>query len=185
MTEKASMSTPAPLEVLLSRKEIQTRIAELGATITRDFAGEQIVLLGVLKGAAIFLADLARHIEADTTFDFIAVSSYGKSATSSGHVKLIKDIDEPIEGKNVILVEDILDTGITLSFLNKLLVERRPKTLKLAALLDKPERRIAPIEADYIGFKIPNHFVIGYGMDYAERYRNLSDICLMPADTAH
>lgn len=179
------MPTSSDLHVLFSRDQIESRVAELGAAIARDFAGEKIVLLGVLKGAAIFLADLARHIDADCTFDFVSVSSYGKGTTSGGQVKLIKDIDEPIEGKNVILVEDILDTGLTLSFLRKLLMQHHPRTLRLAALLDKPERRIEPIEADYVGFKIPNHFVIGYGMDYAERYRNLPEVCLMPEGTAH
>ena len=178
------MATAAPLPVLFSHHEIQVRVAELGAAISRDFAGQTIVLLGVLKGAAIFLSDLARHIEVDCTFDFVSVSSYGKGTTSSGQVKLIKDLDESIEGKNVIIVEDILDTGLTLSFLRKILTQHHPRTLRLAALLDKPSRRLQPIEADYVGFKIPNHFVIGYGMDFAERYRNLPDICLMPDDVA-
>lgn len=179
------MPTTSSLPVLLTQEQIQVRVAELGAAISRDFAGQKIVLLGVLKGAAIFLADLARNIDADCTFDFVAVSSYGKGTTSGGQVKLIKDIDEPIEGKNVILVEDILDTGLTLAFLQKLLLQHHPKVLKLAALLDKPERRQAPIEADYVGFKIPNHFVVGYGMDYAERYRNLPDVSLMSEDAIH
>ena len=169
--------------VLFSREQIQGRVAELGAAITRDFAGEQIVLVGVLKGAAIFLADLARHIDADCTFDFVSVSSYGKGTASSGQVKLIKDLDESIEGKNVILVEDILDTGLTLSFLRQILLQHQPRTLRLAALLDKPDRRLQPIEADYIGFQIPDHFVVGYGMDLAERYRNLPDVCMMPDDS--
>jgi hypoxanthine phosphoribosyltransferase len=173
------MNQFSQLPVLLSRAQIEARVAELGETITRDFAGEKIVLLGVLKGAAIFLSDLARHIDTDCTFDFVSVSSYDKGTTSSGQVKLIKDIDEPIEGKNVILVEDILDTGLTLSFLRKILMQHHPRNLKVAALLDKPSRRLQPIEADYVGFKIPNHFVIGYGMDFAERYRNLPDICLL------
>ncbi|RRA49524.1 hypoxanthine phosphoribosyltransferase [Acidipila sp. EB88] len=175
------MATPSPLPILYTQAQIQTRVAELGAVISRDFAGQSIVLVGVLKGAAIFLADLARHIQLDCTFDFVSVSSYGKGTTSNGQVKLIKDIDESIEGKNVILVEDILDTGLTLSFLRKILTQHHPRVLRLAALLDKPSRRLEPIEADYVGFQIPNHFVIGYGMDFAERYRNLADICLMPA----
>ncbi len=168
------------LPVLFSRKQIQTRVAELGARISQDFAGEAIVLVGVLKGAAIFLADLARHIDVDCTFDFVAVSSYGEGTASSGQVKLIKDLDASVEGKNVILVEDILDTGLTLGFLHAALQRHHPKTLRIAALLDKAERRLLPIEADYVGFPIPNHFVVGYGMDYAEHYRNLPDICLMP-----
>lgn len=178
------MANIAPVpRILFSREQIQARVAELGAAITRDFAGEPIVLVGVLKGAAVFLADLARAIDADCTFDFVSVSSYGKGTTSSGQVKLIKDLDESIEDRNVILVEDILDTGLTLSFLRKVLLQHHPRTLRLAALLDKPDRRQQPIQADYVGFEIPNHFVIGYGMDFAERYRNLPDVCLMPDDS--
>ena len=178
------MASPASLPVLFSEVQIEARVAALGASISRDFAGETIVLLGVLKGAAIFLADLARHIEVECTFDFVSVSSYGRGTASSGQVKLIKDIDESIEGRNVIIVEDILDTGLTLSFLRTILLQHHPRSLRLAALLDKPSRRIKPIEADYVGFQIPNHFVIGYGMDFAERYRNLPDICLMPDDAS-
>ena len=174
-------ATEQGLEVLYSRQQIASRVGELGAEITRDLNGEKLVMVGVLKGAAIFLSDLARAVEVDTTFDFVAVSSYGKGQRSSGAVKLIKDLDEPIEGKNVLIVEDILDTGLTLAFLRKIFLQHHPKTLRIAALLDKPSRRIERIEADYLGFSIPNLFVIGYGMDYAERYRNLPDICLMPA----
>lgn len=169
------------LQVLHSREQIARRVAEIGAQITHDLNGEKLVMVGVLKGAAIFLSDLARAVEVDTTFDFVAVSSYGKGQRTSGAVKLIKDLDEPIEGKNVLIVEDILDTGLTLSFLRKVFLQHHPKTLRIAALLDKPSRRIEQIEADYVGFSIPNLFVIGYGMDYAERYRNLADICLMPS----
>lgn len=169
------------LEVLYSREQIASRVVEMGAQIARDLKGEKLVMVGVLKGAAIFLSDLARAVEVDTTFDFVAVSSYGKGQRSSGAVKLIKDLDEPIEGKNVLIVEDILDTGLTLTFLRKIFSQHRPKSLRIAALLDKPSRRIEQIEADYVGFSIPNLFVIGYGMDYAERYRNLPDICLMPS----
>lgn len=176
------MTQTHKLPVLFSRVQIQEKVQELGATISRDFRGEAVVLIGVLKGAAIFLSDLARTIDLDCTFDFVSVSSYGKGTTSSGQVKLIKDLDESIEGRNVILVEDILDTGLTLSFLRKVLLQHHPRTLRLAALLDKPSRRVKSIEADYVGFRIPNHFVIGYGMDFAERYRNLPDICLMPSE---
>jgi hypoxanthine phosphoribosyltransferase len=167
------------LEVLYTRQQIAERVAEIGAEITRDLKGEKLVMVGVLKGAAPFLADLARAVQVDATFDFVATSSYGKGMRSSGAVKLIKDLDEPIEGKNVLLVEDILDTGLTLSYLRKLFLQQRPKTLRIATLLDKPSRRIEKIVPDYVGFSIPNLFVIGYGMDYAERYRNLPDICLM------
>ena len=168
------------LEVLLDRRQIADRVAQLGAEISHDFAGESVLLIGVLKGAAIFLADLARNISVDATFDFIAVSSYGRGHKTSGAVKVIKDADTPIGGRNVILVEDILDTGLTLVFLRKLLEQHDPKKLKIAACLDKPARRLEQIEADYCGFRIPNHFVVGYGMDYGERFRNLPDICILP-----
>ncbi len=174
----------ADLEVLFNRDRIRHRVAELGRHIDRDYAGERIVLVGVLKGAAIFLADLARSISVDNTFDFVAVSSYGKQQHTTGAVKLIKDLDHPIEGKNVIIVEDILDTGLTLGFLRNLLEQHHPKTLRIATLLDKPSRRLVKIDADYVGFTIPNQFVIGYGMDFAERYRNLPDICLMPIEVS-
>jgi hypoxanthine phosphoribosyltransferase len=177
-----STATQQALEILFSRRQIAERVSELGAQINHDLNGEKLVMVGVLKGAAIFLSDLARAVEVDTTFDFVAVSSYGKGQRSSGAVKLIKDLDEPIEGKNVLVVEDILDTGLTLSFLRKIFQQHHPKTLRIAALLDKPSRRIEQIDADYVGFSIPNLFVIGYGMDYAERYRNLPDICLMPTN---
>src|ERR1700761_7902638 len=176
-----NVTIPA-LKVLFGQKQITDRVAELGRQIDHDYAGQSIVLLGVLKGAAIFLADLARHITVDCTFDFVAVSSYGKAQKTSGAVKLIKDVDQPIEGKHVIIVEDILDTGLTLDFLQKLFQQHQPRSLRIAALLDKPSRRLVKIEADYVGFSIPNQFVLGYGMDYAERFRNLPDICLMPPE---
>src|ERR1700742_3082537 len=182
-----STSTPvfppaSAMEVLISKQQIADRTREIGAQITADYAGESIVLIGVLKGAAIFLADLARAIEVDNTFDFVAVSSYGRARVSSGAVKLIKDIDDPIEGKHVIIVEDILDTGLTLSYLRGLMLQHKPASLKIATCLDKPERRLVPIEADYVAFSIPNEFVIGYGMDYAERYRNVEDIRIFPTE---
>src|SRR6201999_1691475 len=185
-----SSSTPvfppaAEMEVLISKQQIADRTREIGAQITADYKGQSIVLIGVLKGAAIFLPDLARAIESGNTFDFVAVSSYGRARVSSGAVKLIKDIDNPIEGKHVILVEDILDTGLTLSYLRGLMLQHKPASLKIATSLDKPERRLVPIEADYVGFKIPNRFVIGYGMDYAEVYRNVPDIRLFPEGAAH
>lgn len=171
------------LECFLTRQQIQQRVNELGAEISRDFAGQSIMLVGVLKGAATFVADLSRAIAVECTFDFLAVSSYGM-ATRSGAVRLIKDIDQPIEGKNVILVEDILDTGRTLCHLKNMLLAQGPATLKIAAFLDKPERRLCNIQTDYVGFSIPNRFVVGYGMDFAERYRNLPDIWFMPTDAA-
>jgi hypoxanthine phosphoribosyltransferase len=172
------------MEVLISKQQIADRTREIGAQITADYAGRSVVLIGVLKGAAIFLADLARAIQLDNTFDFVAVSSYGRARVSSGAVKLIKDIDNPIEGKHVILVEDILDTGLTLSYLRGLMLQHKPASLKIATCLDKPERRLVPIEADYVAFKIPNQFVIGYGMDYAERYRGVDDIRIFPSEVA-
>jgi hypoxanthine phosphoribosyltransferase len=170
-------------DMLFRREEIATRVAEIGAQISHDFAGEAILLVGVLKGAAIFLADLARSISVETTFDFVAISSY-KGVKTSGAVRLIKDLDTPIGGRNVILVEDILDTGLTLVFLRKLLQQHKPRTLKIATCLDKPARRLEKIDADYVGFTIPNHFVVGYGMDYQERFRNLPDIRIFNPDEA-
>jgi len=166
------------MKILLSREQIADGVARIGQEITRDFAGQSVTLVGVLKGACLFLSDLARQIELDATFDFIAVRSYGTKKESAGEVQLIKDVTSPLEDKNVILVEDILDTGLTYSFLRKLMMARKPRSLKFAALLDKPSRRQMPVQADYVGFKIPDEFVVGYGLDYAERYRNLPDICV-------
>ncbi len=167
------------LRILLTRDQIAGKVAEIGEQITRDFSGEPVVLVGVLKGATIFLADLARQIKLDCTFDFMAVSSYGGSQQHSGEVKLVKDVDHSMEGKNVILVEDILDTGLTLTYIRKLLEAHQPKSVKIATLLDKVSRRTQPIRADYVGFEIPDEFVVGYGLDFAERYRNLQDICVL------
>ena len=176
------MPTKTNMKVLISRTQIADGVARIGQQITRDFAGESVMLVGVLKGACLFLSDLARQIELDATFDFIAVRSYGTKKESAGEVQLIKDVTTPLEGKNVILVEDILDTGLTFSFLQKLLMARKPRTLKFAALLDKPSRRLMPVKADYVGFQIPDEFVVGYGLDYAERFRNLPDICVFSED---
>jgi len=176
----------ADLKVLITRDQITKRVAELGAEISRDFKGEKVMLVGVLKGAAIFLADLSRQLDLDATFDFIGVSSYGNRPSptqelksgwdSTGEVKLTKDVDQTLKDKNIIVVEDILDTGLTLTYLKKMLLARQPRTLKIAALLDKPSRRKLPLQGDYVGFKIPDEFVVGYGLDYAERYRNLADM---------
>jgi hypoxanthine phosphoribosyltransferase len=176
------MPEPHDLQVFLSRQQIEARVAELGAEIARDYAGEPLLLLCVLKGAVVFLADLARSIPLDCSFDFVAASSYGKSVHSSGSVHLVKDTDAEIAGKHVLLVEDILDTGTTLSFLKRHIAQRNPRSVRIAALLDKPSRRSEPIEADYVGFTIPDHFVVGYGLDYAEKYRNLPDLCIANGD---
>jgi hypoxanthine phosphoribosyltransferase len=180
------------LKVLITREEIAKRVGELGAEITKDYSGQSIILLGVLKGAAIFLSDLARYVKLDATFDFIGVSSYGNRPSpaselksgwdSTGEVRLLKDVDQSIKEKNVVLVEDILDTGLTMTYLKKILLARQPRSLKVAALLDKPSRRKLPLEGDYVGFKIPDEFVVGYGLDYAEKYRNLADICVVPRE---
>src|SRR6202167_179836 len=179
-TSVPAFVSPDVMEVLLTKEQIAERVKAIGDQISEEYKGQSIVLIGVLKGAAIFLTDLARSIKVDSTFDFVAVSSYGRARVSSGAVKLIKDIDNPIEGKHVILGEDILDTGLTRSYLRGLMLQHKPASLKIATCLDKPERRLVPIEADYVGFSIPNQFVIGYGMDYAERYRGVPDIRLFP-----
>ena len=186
------MYAVSELKVLLTKEQIATRVAGMGQEITRDFQGEAIIFVAVLKGAAIFLSDLARHVQLEATFDFIGVSSYGNRPSpsqelksgwdSTGEVRLTKDVDQSMREKNVILVEDILDTGLTMTFLKKIVLAHQPRAFKIAALLDKPSRRKQPIEADYVGFKIPDEFVVGYGLDYAEKYRNLPDICVLPRD---
>jgi hypoxanthine phosphoribosyltransferase len=167
------------VRILISRSRIRRRIQEIARQIRKDFASEPLHLVGVLKGAVFFLADLAREIPGEVSFDFIAVSSYGKNTHSSGQVRLTRDLDSSIEGKIVIVVEDILDTGMTLQYLLRVFQQRKPKALRVAVLLDKPERRITPVRADYVGFSIPNAFVVGYGLDYAERYRNLLDVGIL------
>jgi hypoxanthine phosphoribosyltransferase len=164
------------VRVLIPRTRIKKRIGELARKIRKDFHDEPLHLVGVLKGAVFFLADLARQIPGEVSFDFIAVSSYGDETHSSGQVRLTRDLDSSIEGKTVIVVEDILDTGMTMHYLLSIFQQRKPKHLRVAVLLDKPERRITAVQADYIGFRIPNEFVVGYGLDYAERYRNLLDV---------
>jgi len=179
------------LRILLSREQIARRVGELGRQITLDCAGEPVIFIGVLKGAAVFLSDLVRQVQVDATFDFIAVSSYGNRAgsvpgsggtwESTGEVRLTKDVEQSLRGKNVILVEDILDTGLTLTFLKRLLLGHEPKSFRVAVLLDKPSRRKLEVTADYVGFVIADEFVVGYGLDYAEKFRNLPDIRLLPA----
>lgn len=162
------------VETILFDKEVLAhRIQELGEDISKDFAGEEVLLVGILKGASVFLSDLVRKISLPAYIDFMVVSSYGNSAETSGVVRIIKDLDENIEGKNVIVVEDIIDTGLTLAYLNQNLLSRHPKSLKICTLLDKPTRREKEINIDYKGFEVPDEFIIGYGIDYAEKYRNL------------
>ena len=177
-----STAVASGLRVLFSREQIEERVHEIARQITLDFAGQSIVFVGVLKGASIFLSDLARNVKLDATFDFISVASYGNAVRSTGEVRLNKDVDSSMADKNIIIVEDILDTGLTMGFLRKLFLAHNPRSLKVAALLDKACRRIEPVAADYVGFTIPDEFVVGYGMDYAERYRNLPDICVLPPE---
>ncbi len=160
-------------EVLISEEQIQQKIAEIGARICTDFAGEQILIVAVLKGALLFLADLIRHIDLPLAIDFLAVSSYGAGTESSGVVRILKDLDETIEHQNVIIVEDIVDSGRTLDYLLRMLRQRNPATLHVCTLLDKRERREIDVPIDYVGFEVPDAFVVGYGLDYAEHYRQL------------
>jgi hypoxanthine phosphoribosyltransferase len=164
------------MKVLLSRDAIQARVVEMGQEIARDYAGREPHLVCVLKGACTFLTDLARAIELPLTLDYIAVSSYGAATKSSGEVQLVKDLDQSLDGKDVIVVEDIVDTGLTLNYLTNLLRNRGPRSVKVAALLSKPSRRLVQIPVDYVGFTIEDLFVVGYGLDYNEKYRNLSEI---------
>jgi hypoxanthine phosphoribosyltransferase len=166
-------------EVLLDSQTIQKRVCELGAQITRDYQGKTPHLIGILKGASIFHADLVRSIDLGVSFDFMAVGSYGATTKSSGEVRILKDLDESLEGKDVLLVEDILDTGLTLHYLLQNLESRGPRSLKVVALLNKPSRREIEVPVDYIGFDIPDRFVVGYGLDFDQRYRNLPDICIL------
>ena len=167
------------LRVLISAEQIAERIAELGAEIDRDHPEGPVYLIAILKGACFFLADLARAMNTPSRIEFIGIASYGKGKTSSGEVRLTKDLDVSIEGYSVIVVEDIVDSGVTLNYLLKVFQQRKPKTLRIATLLDKPEHRQRPVEVQYVGFKIPDEFVVGYGLDYAEDYRNLRDVCVL------
>jgi hypoxanthine phosphoribosyltransferase len=168
------------LRVLISAEQIHARIQELGRQISADYPDDSpIYLLCILKGAVMFHADLARAIKRSVRMDFIGISSYGKNKSSSGEVRLTKDLDESIEGADILIVEDIVDSGITLTYLMHVLEQRRPRSVRIAALLDKPERRLRPVEVKYVGFQIADEFVVGFGLDYAEEYRNLRDICVL------
>ncbi len=166
-------------EVLFSEEQLKARVDELARQIEKDYAGEEVMLIGVLRGSFVFMADLCRALRLHCKLDFMAVSSYGSGTTSSGQVQITKDLSEDISGRHVIVVEDILDSGNTLSYLLKLLQHRHPADIRLAVLLDKPERRKKPVKPDYTGFTIPDAFVVGYGLDYAERYRNLPYIGIL------
>ena len=165
--------------VLMSEETLRKRVQELGAAISQDYAGKEILMVGVLRGAFVFMADLARAITIPLAIDFMAVSSYGASTSSSGVVRIIKDFDENEEGKHILIVEDIIDSGLTLKYLYNQILSRKPASVKICTLLDKPERRKADVPVDYNGFSIPDAFVVGYGLDYAERYRNLPYIGIL------
>jgi hypoxanthine phosphoribosyltransferase len=171
------------LDILLTSEQIQARVAEMGAQIERDYpAGEGIHLVGVLKGGFMFMSDLVRAMSPRVTLDFIAVSSYAKSTKSSGEVRMLKDLDSGLEGRHVIIVEDIVDTGLTLTYLQDILRARAPRSLKTACLLSKPSRRKVDVTVDYVGFTIEDRFVVGYGLDYAEKYRNLRHIAVLDGE---
>ena len=167
------------LRVLIPEARIQERIRELGAQIDRDYPDGTLYLVCILKGACFFFTDLARAIQRDAYVEFMCISSYGRGKTTSGEVKVTKDLDASLEAAHVLLVEDIVDSGVTLSYLIHVLEQRHPRTLRVVALLDKPDRRLRPVDVAYVGFKIPDAFVVGYGLDYAEKYRNLRDICVL------
>lgn len=175
----SSEFTNPNLDVLISEERIRERIKELGAQITRDYAGKNPLLIGVLKGACFFLSDLLRAVDTRISIEFMAISSYGSSTRTSGEVRIMKDLDVPIEGRDILVVEDIVDTGLTLSYLLANLESRGAASVKLAALLDKFERREKEVKIDYLGFQIPDEFVVGYGLDFAERYRNLPFIAVL------
>lgn len=164
---------------LFSEEELKRRVAEMGAQITKDYEGKKPVIISILRGSYIFMADLTREIKIPCTVDFMAVSSYGSGTSSSGQVKILKDLSENIEGRDVLVVEDILDSGNTLSYLLQLLKARKVASVKLCTLLDKPARRTKNVQADYVGFTVPDYFVVGYGLDYAEYYRNLPYIGIL------
>jgi hypoxanthine phosphoribosyltransferase len=168
-----------PLRTLITEQQIQSRIKELGAQIDADYPDGALHLVCILKGAYVFLADLARAINREVAIEFMGISSYGKGKTSSGEVKVTKDLDHSIEGAHVLIVEDIVDSGVTLNYLTQVLKQRKPRSVRIAALLDKPERRMRPVEVAYVGFQIPDEFVVGYGLDFAEKYRNLREVCIL------
>jgi len=172
----------AQLKVLIDERQLQQRVRDLGEQISRDYQGKHLHLICILKGACVFLADLIRYLPLDISIDFMAVSSYTNSLHTSGEVKIVKDLDSIIQGREVLIIEDILDTGLTLDYLTRSLKTRGPGSLNICALLSKPTRRIKEVNAAYVGFEIPDEFVVGYGLDFAERYRNLPTISVMKND---
>ncbi len=170
------------IEVMLTEEEVDKKIQELGAKISEDYAGKSVHLVCVLKGGSFFMCELAKRIKVPVSLDFMSVSSYGGDTKSSGVVKIVKDLDEPLVGKDVLVVEDIVDSGRTLKYLMEMLGDRNPNSLKLCTLLDKPERRVVDVKVDYTGFEIPDEFVVGYGLDYAQKYRNLPYIGIVKFD---
>ncbi|MGA8599161.1 MAG: hypoxanthine phosphoribosyltransferase [Bryobacteraceae bacterium] len=170
---------PHTLITLITAEQIRSRVSEMGREIDSHHTHGPIYLISVLKGSFVFLADLSRAMKSSVRIEFMAISSYGKDKTTSGQVKVIKDLDVSIEGRDLLIVEDIIDSGVTLNYLMRVFQQRRPKSIRIATLLDKPERRIQPVTVDYVGFAIPDEFVVGYGLDYAEDYRNLPDICVL------
>ena len=172
------------LRVLISSDRIQARVRELGEQISRDYPDGRLHLICILKGATFFMSDLARALKRDVFVDFMGISTYGKGKTSSGEVKVTKDLDISLEGADVLVVEDIVDSGVTLNYLLHVLEQRRPRSIRIVALLDKPERRLRPVDVSYVGFQIPDEFVVGYGLDYDEKYRNLDDICVLDGEPA-
>ena len=167
------------LKVLITKEEIQAKVNEIGAQVSRDYEGKDLLLLSVLKGSVVFMADLMRAITIPAEIDFMAVSSYGADVKTSGVVRILKDVDIELEGKDLLIVEDILDSGMTLSYLRELLEGRSPASIRIVTLLDKPSRRKADVKPDYWGFEVPDEFLVGYGLDYAEHYRNLPDIGIL------
>ncbi len=165
--------------VLYSEEEIQEKVKAMGKAISHDYSGENLLVIGILKGAFVFMADLVRQIQVPLQLDFMDVCSYGSSTVSSGEVRIMKDLDYSIEGKNILIVEDIVDSGLTLNYISEILKKRAPKSVKIACLLDKPSRRKSPTYPDYVGFSIPDEFVVGFGLDYAERYREYPAICIL------
>lgn len=166
-------------EVLFSEKELAEKVKELGEKISKDYSGEDLTVVGILKGSNIFMGDLIRKIDIPLSIDFMVVSSYGQSTESSGVVRVLKDLEHSIEGKSILIVEDIIDTGLTLDYLKENLLRRKPKSLKICTLLDKPARRKVDLKIDYTGFEIPDEFIVGYGIDYAEKYRNLPYVAIL------